>query len=117
MKTDLTANTGAALFWFRRDLRLTDNPGLLAAIATGRPLICVSIDDISLSASDDGAGNVDRWRAASVDSLAEDIAARGGGLVGLVVGDFLYGVDGIRFAHSSLGPAHRRLHRKVDSVF
>ena len=80
MKTDLTANTGAALFWFRRDLRLTDNPGLLAAIATGRPLICVYIDDISLSASDDGAGNVDRWRAASVDSLAEDIAARSGNL-------------------------------------
>lgn len=83
MKTDLTANTGAALFWFRRDLRLTDNPGLLAAIATGRPLICVYIDDISLSASDDGAGNVDRWRAASVDSLAEDIAARGGNLLRL----------------------------------
>lgn len=81
MKTDPTSRAGAVLFWFRRDLRLADNPGLTAAIAAanamGRPLICLYIDDVSLSPSDDGAGNVDRWRRASVNSLAKDIASRG----------------------------------------
>lgn len=33
------------LFWFRRDLRLSDHPGLTAACATGRPVIPVFIRD------------------------------------------------------------------------
>jgi deoxyribodipyrimidine photo-lyase len=30
----------AAIVWFRRDLRLTDNPALAAALATGLPVVC-----------------------------------------------------------------------------
>ncbi|MEE3048223.1 MAG: deoxyribodipyrimidine photo-lyase, partial [Pseudomonadota bacterium] len=62
MSIDFPADA-PALFWFRRDLRLADNPGLTAALETGRPLICVHVDDPELSASADGAAPVDAWRA------------------------------------------------------
>ena len=80
MSIDFPADAPAR-FWFRRDLRLADNPGLTAALQTGRPLICVHVDDPELSASADGAAPVDAWRAASLDRLAADIAARGGRLL------------------------------------
>ena len=33
------------IMWFRQDLRLNDNPALTAAVKTGKPLICLYIDD------------------------------------------------------------------------
>ena len=33
------------LLWFRRDLRLADNPALNAAVAVGRPVIPIYIYD------------------------------------------------------------------------
>ena len=33
------------LVWFRRDLRLADNPALDAALARKRPVVCVYILD------------------------------------------------------------------------
>lgn len=48
------------LFWFRKDLRLTDNAALTAAAQTGQPLICVYILD-----EDDNTpwapGRASRW--------------------------------------------------------
>ncbi|MFH1516481.1 MAG: deoxyribodipyrimidine photo-lyase, partial [Pseudomonadota bacterium] len=32
-----------AFFWFREDLRLSDNPALHAAVSTGKPLILLYI--------------------------------------------------------------------------
>ncbi len=38
----------AGLFWFRRDLRLTDNPGLHAAVAAGGPVYAVfCVDELA----------------------------------------------------------------------
>ncbi len=37
------------LVWFRRDLRLADNPALVAAVETGRPIIGVFIQDQSVA--------------------------------------------------------------------
>ena len=34
-----------AIVWFREDLRLADHPALDAAVASGRPLLCVFILD------------------------------------------------------------------------
>ncbi len=36
------------LFWFRRDLRLDDNPGLFAALTAGRPVLPVFVFDTAI---------------------------------------------------------------------
>jgi len=46
------------ILWFRRDLRLDDNPMLAAAAETGRPLIAVFIADDAVT----GMGAAPRWR-------------------------------------------------------
>jgi len=78
--------TGAALVWYRRDLRLADNPALHAATQAGRPLILVFIDqrDRSLGAAPGAAA--DWWLHGSLARLASDIAGRGGQLT-LLRGD------------------------------
>lgn len=46
------------LFWFRRDLRLSDHPGLTAACAAGGPVIPVFVLDPETAA----IGAAPRWR-------------------------------------------------------
>lgn len=45
------AVTRRSLFWFRRDLRLADNPALLAAVADGREVLPVFVVDPRFAAS------------------------------------------------------------------
>ncbi|MFN0022675.1 MAG: cryptochrome/photolyase family protein [Parvularculaceae bacterium] len=52
------AYAAPAIVWFRRDLRVGDNPALCAAIATGRPVIAVFVYD---EKSPLGAGGAQRW--------------------------------------------------------
>ncbi len=68
------------LVWLRRDLRLADNSAILAAVATGRPVIVVYVlDDTSPGLW--SAGGASRWWLHySLASLAADLAARGGAL-------------------------------------
>jgi deoxyribodipyrimidine photo-lyase len=69
------------LYWFRRDLRLADNPGLAAAIATGRPVLAVFIlDETTAGAWAPGAASR-WWLHHSLAALAGDLAARGAALV------------------------------------
>ncbi|MEQ9334270.1 deoxyribodipyrimidine photo-lyase [Thalassobaculum sp.] len=69
------------LVWFRRDLRLADNPALTAAVARGRPVIPVFV----LDDEDAGAwapGGASRWWLHhSLESLAASLEARGSRLV------------------------------------
>jgi len=69
------------IVWFRRDLRLTDNPALSAAAARGRPVIPVFV----LDDDDAGAwapGGASRWWLHhSLDALAKSLQARGSRLV------------------------------------
>ena len=69
------------LLWFRRDLRLADNPALDAAVAIGRPVIPVYICDDA----DAGAwspGDASRWWLhGSLSALASEIEARGNRLI------------------------------------
>ena len=46
------------ILWFRRDLRLGDHPMLAAAVATGRPLLPVSLLDTETEA----LGAAAKWR-------------------------------------------------------
>ncbi len=48
------------LVWLRQDLRLTDNPALIAAAAQGRPIVPVCIRD-EASAGDWAPGGASRW--------------------------------------------------------
>ncbi len=52
------SDTSPIILWFRRDLRLADNPMLAEAAATGRPLIPVFIRDPLV----DALGAAPKWR-------------------------------------------------------
>ena len=71
----------AVLVWFRRDLRLEDNPALLAAIESGCPVIPVYI----LDADGEGAwppGGASRWWLhQSLAALGAALRRRGSALV------------------------------------
>ena len=63
----------AAVMWFRRDLRLRDNPALLAALDEGAVTALFVVDP----ALWDGAGDARRaWLAASVRALDEHVGGR-----------------------------------------
>ncbi|MDH3241557.1 MAG: DNA photolyase family protein [Alphaproteobacteria bacterium] len=65
------------IFWFRQDLRLSDNPALAAAARSGSPLMPVYILD-DRAAGDWAAGGAGRWWLHhSLVSLAKDLEARG----------------------------------------
>lgn len=70
-----------ALFWFRRDLRLTDNPGLAAAIEhAGEHVVLLYIRETNESLRELG-GASKWWLDKSLRVLAADIEARGGKLI------------------------------------
>lgn len=75
------SSSAPVIVWFRQDLRLADNPALLAAAATGRPLVLVYIlDDASAGAWKPG-GASRWWLHHSLDSLSRALAEAGGRLV------------------------------------
>lgn len=63
------------LIWFRDDLRVDDNPALLAACETGAPLVCFFCFDETLPRTLGGASRW--WLHHSLARLSEDLAARG----------------------------------------
>ena len=65
------------LLWLRRDLRLTDNPALAAAIASKRPVIPVFIR----SEKDEIGSASAWWRGRSLAALAHDLETRGSRLI------------------------------------
>jgi deoxyribodipyrimidine photo-lyase len=72
---------GPALVWFRNDLRLADNPALIAAAETGRPLIALYVHDVqSPGLRGDGAA-AHWWLGRSLAALKADLARHGVPLV------------------------------------
>jgi deoxyribodipyrimidine photo-lyase len=65
------------IVWFRDDLRLSDNPALSRAAASGAPVVCVYVLD-SLTASLRPLGGASRWWLhSSLAALAGDLARAG----------------------------------------
>ena len=64
------------IHWFRRDLRLIDNPALHRAAATGRPVIAVYVID-----SQDVGGASRWWLHHSLASLDKGLKALGNALL------------------------------------
>ena len=66
------------ILWFRRDLRLADQPMLAAAVATGRPLVPVFILDPETEA----IGTAPKWRLGlAVEAFAKALEALGARLI------------------------------------
>lgn len=65
-----------ALVWFRNDLRLADNPALSAALATGRQVVALYIEETDAALRP--VGSASRWWLhQSLQALANDLAALG----------------------------------------
>jgi deoxyribodipyrimidine photo-lyase len=72
---------GPSLVWLRDDLRLGDNPALVAAVERGRPVVLVYVlDEVSPGIRPLG-GAAHWWLHQSLASLGADAAAIGGRLV------------------------------------
>jgi deoxyribodipyrimidine photo-lyase len=76
-----SAGETPAIVWFRDDLRLSDNPALTEATASGAPLVALYVlDDAAMGAW--RLGTASRWWLHhSLSSLAADLGARGVPLV------------------------------------
>jgi deoxyribodipyrimidine photo-lyase len=73
--------TKPVLLWLRRELRLRDNAALLAAIASGRPVLPVFILDETTPGAWAPGGASRWWLHHSLSALAHDLAQRGAPLV------------------------------------
>ncbi len=74
-----TADTPPIVVWFRRDLRLADNPALHAAAASGAPVVPVYVHDMERPRAPGGAGLW--WLDKSLAALGADLAKVGSPLV------------------------------------
>ncbi|MCF3627549.1 deoxyribodipyrimidine photo-lyase [Thalassospiraceae bacterium LMO-SO8] len=69
------------IVWFRRDLRLADNPALARAAATGRPVVPVFILDEDTPGLRPPGGASRWWLHHSLAALTDDLAALGSRLI------------------------------------
>ncbi len=67
------------IVWFRRDLRLADNPALFAASQSGKPVILLYVSETD-GEREPGAASA-LWLHHSLTSLAHDIQSIGGKLI------------------------------------
>ena len=63
------------IVWFRRDLRLGDNPAFHYAVESGQPVIALYIDEIDRTRPHGGASKW--WLHYSLKSLSNDLSAKG----------------------------------------
>lgn len=70
-----------SLVWFRKDLRLSDNPALDAALARGGPILCVFVLDEATEGAAPLGGAAGWWLHHSLAALDADIKARSGRLI------------------------------------
>ncbi len=113
---------GPLIVWFRDDLRLADNPILHAAVATGRPLVCVfNHDDKSADIRPLG-GAARWWLHGSLEALDNALRARAGRLL-IVVGPATEtiprlaaacGAEAVYFNHR-YGAPERRIDESVSA--
>ncbi len=72
----MASEVSPVILWFRRDLRLADNPALNHALATGRPIVPVYIYDEAGDGRPRGGASL-WWLDKSLRALADDLTERG----------------------------------------
>lgn len=75
----MTSNDKTSIVWFRRDLRLTDNPALESAIKRGGPVICLYILETDPALRPLGGASL-WWLDKSLQSLALQLREKGANL-------------------------------------
>jgi deoxyribodipyrimidine photo-lyase len=78
--TETAPRESPVIVWFRRDLRLADNPALGQALTTGRPVLPLYIHDEGGPVRPAGAASL-WWLDGSLRALASDLASRGAPLI------------------------------------
>lgn len=76
----MTTRPAPVILWFRRDLRLADNPALNHAAETGRPILPVYIHDMGPGVRRPGAASL-WWLDKSLRALDDSLKARGSRLI------------------------------------
>jgi deoxyribodipyrimidine photo-lyase len=79
-RTTGDGDAAPVLLWFRRDLRLRDNPSVAAAIRSGRPIVPLFILEPESPVRAPGAAS-HWWLDKSLKSLGADLAAVGSRLI------------------------------------
>lgn len=74
------ASLDPIVVWFRKDLRIADNPALRHAADSGRPVICLYILDETEGVRPMGAASL-WWLDKSLRSLAQDLGGLGNRLI------------------------------------
>ena len=80
-QTNHPISQAPAILWLRRELRLTDNPALMAAIASGRPVLPLFVLDRETPGKWTSGGASLWWLHHSLESLAAGFASAGAPLV------------------------------------
>ena len=75
----MNLKTSPVIVWFRRDLRLNDNPALIEACKTGRPVICIYIYETNIERELGGASKW--WLHHSLQRLEASLASKGASLI------------------------------------
>ncbi|MDP2358843.1 MAG: deoxyribodipyrimidine photo-lyase [Beijerinckiaceae bacterium] len=73
-------NHAPALVWFRDDLRLADQPALIAAVKSGRPVVCLFLHDDGRSCGRALGGAQRWWLHHSLAALSASLEKIGGRL-------------------------------------
>ncbi len=73
-RTKGEGDAAPVLLWFRRDLRLRDNPSVVAAVRSGRPVLPLFILELEGAARPPGAAS-QWWLDKSLKSLGSDLEA------------------------------------------
>jgi deoxyribodipyrimidine photo-lyase len=79
--TDKKALVAPIVVWFRDDLRLSDNPALAEAVASGAPVLAIFVLDDESPGLRNIGGAARWWLHGSLQSLSASIAGAGGELV------------------------------------
>ena len=76
-----SASPAPIVVWFRDDLRLGDNPAFHEAAATGRPLVCIYVEDIAGRDARALGGAARWWLHGSLRELGKSLEEKGGQLL------------------------------------